>query len=290
MEIISFVILHYKDRKTTDACVQSILHMDNQERIRIIIVDNDVGEPMEKRRKLADCYKANSRITVLPIQENGGFSYANNQGYCFAREKQNASYIIVLNNDIAFTQPDFPKRLDKSYEQHPCHILGPDVIRGSTKEHQNPMDTRLRTKEEAEYTVRMNRLALRFYPILYPLLYWKLKKEEQSRLVQKQAKEQFYRTVQENIVPFGACLIFTSDFVKQETKAFTPETKFFYEEYILTHRCRKKGYRIVYDPALRVIHEGGAATKTSFHSERKRMRFMMERTAEAAERYLEVIE
>ena len=44
---------------------------------------------------------------------------------------------------------------EESYHSHPCHIIGPDVIRQGTGEHQNPMDTRLRTKEEACYTIKM---------------------------------------------------------------------------------------------------------------------------------------
>ena len=42
MEYVSFVILHYKDYSVTDTCVRSILAMEQQERIRIVIVDNDI--------------------------------------------------------------------------------------------------------------------------------------------------------------------------------------------------------------------------------------------------------
>ena len=286
MEIVSFVILHYKDRKTTDDCVQSILQMEDQERIRIVIVDNDREQSREERQKLSAYYESNPRITVLQVHENGGFSHANNQGYRYSREKLKASCIVVLNNDIQFVQPDFPGLLEESCRKHPCHVLGPDIIRRGTGEHQNPMDTRVRTREEAEYTVRMNRLALKLYPVIYPVLYWKLKREEKRKLRQKEENKSFYENVQENIVPFGACLIFTPDFVKREELAFTPETHFFYEEYILTRRCGKKGYHTVYDPSLKVYHESGAATKKTFGSERKRLRFMVERTAAAAEVYL----
>ena len=44
MNIVSFVILHYKDAEVTDACIQSILAMEQQERIRIVVVDNDIEE------------------------------------------------------------------------------------------------------------------------------------------------------------------------------------------------------------------------------------------------------
>ena len=115
MEYVSFVILHYKDYSVTDTCVRSILAMEQQERIRIVIVDNDIQKKEKDRQELLQKYQGNSRIKVLQIKENGGFSYANNQGDQYAREHFGKSYIIVLNNDIEFTQKDFISRLEKSY-------------------------------------------------------------------------------------------------------------------------------------------------------------------------------
>lgn len=285
MEVVSFVILHYKDLETTDTCVRTILQMEQQERIRIVIVDNDISDPADKRAKISDRYRSYSNIKVIQVLENGGFSYANNLGYRFAREKQESSFIVVLNNDIEFPQKDFIKRLDTSYEKHPCHVLGPDIVRYGSNEHQNPMDNRVRTKEEAEYTIRMNRIGLRWYPLLYPLLYIQNKRAEIIQRRKKTADTSFYHTVQRDIVPFGACLIFTPDFVRKEKEAFDPETRFYYEEYILALRCQKKGYGIVYDPSLRVMHESGTATRKSLGSEWKRLRFVMERTLESCEIY-----
>ena len=289
MNIVSFVILHYKDLEITDQCVKSILRMEQQERIRIIIVDNDIQETAENRKRLVQKYDNQDRVTVLQIKENGGFSYANNQGYKYAREKLQSDFILVLNNDIEFSQTDFIKRLDDSYQKYSCHVLGPDVIRRSTGEHQNPMDQRIRTKEEAEYTIRMNRTALKYYQVLYPLLYWNNKRNEKKQLAEKMVRVEYYQSVQKDIVPFGACLIFTPRFVAEESIAFSPETRFYYEEYILTCRCQKKEYKIIYDPVLKVFHESGIATKKSLGSERKRLRFMMERIVESCEIFLDYL-
>ena len=247
MDYISFVILHYKDIKVTDTCVQSILAMEQQERIRIVIVDNDIQKSEKDRKELSLKYQENSQIKILQIKENGGFSYANNQGYQYAKEHFGNGYIIVLNNDIEFTQKNFVSILEESYHSHPCHIIGPDVIRQGTGEHQNPMDTRLRTKEALSHQL------------------------------------------QTDVIPFGACLIFTPLFAEKEEKAFDPETQFFYEEYILALRCRRKNYKIVYDPSMTVYHESGAATKKSYSTEKKRIRFMLEKTAAACEVYLEML-
>lgn len=127
---------------------------EQQKRIRIVIVDNDIQKSEKDRKELSLKYQENSQIKILQIKENGGFSYANNQGYQYAKEHFGNGYIIVLNNDIEFTQKNFVSILEESYHSHPCHIIGPDVIRQGTGEHQNPMDTRLRTKEEACYTIK----------------------------------------------------------------------------------------------------------------------------------------
>ena len=42
----------------------------------------------------------------------------------------------------------------------------------------------------------------------------------------------------------------------------------------------------MYDPSMTVNHESGAATKKSYGTEKKRIRFMLEKTAGACEVYL----
>lgn len=289
MSIVSFVILHYKDIDTTDLCVQSILRMEHRERIRIVIVDNDVQDTDEERQHIEIKYKDEPAVSIIHIKENGGFSYANNQGYYYAKYIQKADFILVLNNDIEFTQIDFINRLDEVYKQYPCHVLGPDVVRSSTGEHQNPLDVRPRTEDEALYTKRMHEKMFQYYSIVYPLLYWKSRWDEERKLKEKEKNINFYSSVQKDIVPFGACLIYTPLFVKQEDKAFEPETRFYYEEYILACRCKKAGYKVIYNPSLKVLHESGVATQKSFVNEKKRMRFTMERIADAVDVYLDYI-
>lgn len=287
--IISFVILHYKDIRNTDSCVHSILQMDEQEYIRIVIVDNDIQATEEDRRKLADRFKEFSIITVLHVRENGGFSYGNNQGYCFAREKQKASFVVVTNNDIVFLQNDFVNLLRESFKDSKSYVIGPNIIHRSTGQHQNPMAEKVRTVKEAEHTSYLNRKGLKYFSLLYPFLYWKIKKQEIKRNCYSREGEGAYAITQKNKVLFGACLIFTPLFTMAEDKAFWPETKFYYEEYILAQRCQKKGYEMKYEPSICVMHESGAATQLDYQSTKKRLRFQMERIAEASEIYVHFV-
>lgn len=280
----AFVILHYGDQEITDTCVQSILDMEGF--AWIVIVDNDARLSSAEREAFAQRYAKTSAVMVLRAPEGAGFSYANNIGYAYAREQFGADTIIVCNNDIAFIQKDFLQRLTYSIGRMNCHVLGPNIVRRSNHEPQNPMDVRLRTEKEACYTIRMNRWALKVFPAVYPLLRIQEKQQEKRRLAGKKKNPGFYRTTQKHIIPFGACLIFTPRFVEREEKAFDPETQFYYEEYILANRCFRKGYETGYDPFIKVLHETGSATKQSTKSRAGRMKTMMRRTADACEVYV----
>ncbi len=286
MEIVSFVVLHYGDPCVTDRCVQSILRMEQQERIRIVLVDNEIQTPMKARRKFAERYQGRENVTVLQISENGGFSYGNNQGYRYARARQNADFILVLNNDIEFIQPDFLSRMELVYGKYGGHVLGPDIVHRVTGEHQNPMDTRLRTAKEAEYTIRMNRMALKVYPLCYPLLLLNFRLSEHRQTKERLRRTSSFSKTVQGIVPFGACLIFTPQFVRLEEEAFVPETTFYYEEYLLSLRCERKDYQITYTPELQVLHESGEATANSHRNGYERLRFHIKCVAEAAAIYL----
>lgn len=290
MKIVSFVILHYGDHRTTDACIRSILRMEQQQRLRIVVVDNDIHKHPALREKLRERYKAWKNILVLTNCGSGGFSQANNLGYRYSARRLGASYVLLLNNDIVFTQKNFVELMEAAYEQEPCHVLGPDVIRAGTGEHQNPMDIRLRTRQEAEWTIRKNRAALKLYPLLYPLLYWNQRRCEKNQTQERASQKEFYEERHKDIVPFGACLIFTPAYVEREENALVPETDFYYEEYILACRCRRNQYTVVYDPRMKALHESGKATEKRFRGEYGKLRFRMEKIAESCAVYRSVLE
>lgn len=334
---VAFAILHYGDVHVTDACVRSILRLDGQERIKIVVVDNDVDKPAAARDRFSVRYRRHPSVAVLRIEKDepprgkfpGGFSYGNNVGYAYARDILKAGFIIVCNNDVEFPQKDFISRLERVYTADSdvkpqsetyaaesaqpgmsaaqcsdvCpYVISPDVVRGGTGEHQNPLGTELPIEKRAAFTIKTNRMALAAYPLTYlpvKALLGHYENVQAARMETPQA--------QKDVIPFGACIIFTPDFAAKEAKAFEPETRFFYEEYLLTLRCRRLGYPVVYDPSLRVLHESGAATKArhlqpgggrtkqesclatkvrELQSDVRRTKFQLERTAEAAAIYL----
>ena len=52
VETTAFVILHYGSQDVTDQCVRSVLRMDHQESVQIILVDNEIQKPAADRATL----------------------------------------------------------------------------------------------------------------------------------------------------------------------------------------------------------------------------------------------
>lgn len=280
-----FQILHYGNRDVTDACIRSILEMDQREQIHILVVDNDTEAPAAVRKALAGQYAGTDCVTVLPIRKKSGFSRANNMGYRYARTHLEPSHIVVCNNDVVFPQRDFVKKL---YETNAsgADVLAPGIVSAVSGAAQNPLDTQLRTPRQAKTTILLNRLALALFPLSH-----KLVAGRQNRGTGHPDHAAFGDGQPPSlIVPMGACIIFTGRFLEAEEYAFMPETAFYYEEYILAARCQREGYRTGFFPQLRVIHADGAATGNRYEDEKERLRFMMKHMSRSARIYLEYIE
>lgn len=281
---ICFIILHYRKVEETAGCIDSILRMNGNGRIQIVVVDNSPDDNSGQMIKAQ--YDRYENICVIPSEENAGFSRGNNIGYRYALKRFNPDFIVAANNDIEFLQPDFIELLEEAYHRTHFAVLGPDVIHVATGGHQSPIDIRLRTVEEAERTIRKNRIALKFSGILYPFLNLALSGIYENNVGGLPID---YEGQHEKVVPLGACLIFSREFINICENAFYPETEFFYEEYILACRCERLGLKVVYDPTIKIRHESGAATKKSHKDMKKRVQFILSNTMKSCQVYLDTL-
>lgn len=281
--MVCFVVLHYGDIQITKMCTDSILQLDKSEEIQIVIVDNDYQKSQQERILLERQYDGISNIDIVKATEDLGFSKANNIGYKFAKEKYNPDYIVVTNNDIEFIQKDFIKRLEDVYKVSSYDVLSPDVVCRESGQHQSPIDIQGRSIKQVNYTIRMNAICLKIFPIIYPLLQLNYDRTK-LRNVDNEMME-----CASGIVPCGACIIVSKNFIEKEEKIFVPETHFYYEEYILYERCKRAGYRIVFDPKVQVLHGDGVATKGRTKNDKKKMHLVMEETLKSAKVYRELL-
>ncbi len=282
MNTIVFLILHYGDITVTKSCTDSILQLNTGDKIQMVIVDNDYQKDEEEREKLNLQYKNVSNADIIRITENIGFSKANNIGYAFAKEHYHPNYMVVTNNDIIFTQNDFIERIKELQNESNYVVLGPDVIGRDDESHQSPIDMKGRTLAQVNYTIRMNTICLALFPIVYPLFIWKFQR-------QKSKQGNGHVEYCENVVPSGACIILSAFFIESESHVFSPETTFYYEEYILYEKCKQKGYKIVFSPNAQVLHGDAVATKNKTRNQRERLYFVMKNMLESAKIYRSIL-
>jgi len=103
MPKVFIIILHYQSRKNTKECLKSLENLDYPN-FEIVVIDND--------------------------KKNRGFAGGNNLGIKQALKK-GTDYILLLNNDITISQPDFLKKLVEVGESDKkVGILGPVIYKG----------------------------------------------------------------------------------------------------------------------------------------------------------------
>ena len=282
MGVFCFVILHYGNHTVTQRWVDSILNLKHNSNIHIVIVDNDCEKNDDDRLLSKGEYKNKDNIDIITVKEKMGFSLANNKGYEFAREHIEPEVIIMANNDITFEQEDFIERIQKFKDNNSFHILSPDIIDNNTGMHQSPIAVAGRTNAQLNYTIVMNYICLFMLPVIYPVL---KSNEERNKKNISQLTNNYSTDIHDHIVPCGACIIVSSDFIKNEKKMFWPETNFYYEEYILYERCKNNNYTIIYNPDIKVIHGDGVSTKSTSKNDKARLRFIMKNTYESARIY-----
>lgn len=278
---MAYLILHYNTIEETRTCIRAIRQMPSFPQTQILIVDN--ASPNGSGKILRDEYASQENITVLLNPENAGFSRGNNLGYTYIRDHWDADFVTVCNNDIVFPDPDYVEKVRNIHELSPFHVLGPDVFNPRLGIHQSPLGESSPSRQEAQRTLRLNALAETFFPVFWPLI----GRRDAQRLHHRGDSVPTWNRPQEGIPLMGACLILSREFMVSNGKLFTPETDFYYEEYLLYNRCRRQGMRMIYRPEVRVEHLEGSATVTLDRSEKNRYRRMVHNTRRAVAVYLQ---
>ena len=277
-EYFTFIVLHYNCFEETQACVDSILALEHSDCVKIVVMDN--ASVNDSLARLQEMYQSNEQVYILHNEKNLGFSAGNNIAYDYAVKHWDSSFVVFANNDLLFRDREFIQKVRGEYEKSHFGILSPDVFHTTLKIHQSPIDENMvLPKNRVQRTILFNTLALWFYPLYYALL------GKNSKDVALSVTDLSYR---KNIAPMGACLIFSRELMDRKPVIFSPETYFYYEEYILSFWCRKHNVDIVFQPDIQVLHNHGKATK-SLGDHRRVMKFRMKNILQAAKVYYKLL-
>ena len=264
----AFVILHYNVVAETERCINSILEKCDQRNFIVIVVDNNSpnGSGVFLKRE----YENFSNIEVLLNEKNLGFARGNNVGIYCAREKYNADFVIVLNNDTYLIQENFCSVILEEWGKSKFAVMGPYVATYGGK-NQNPMHTELNTIKKVNTTLRRTFFALvRAYCGVDIL--WNTIKSFVKTIIRGPQNVTVDEIRQENVKLHGCCYVFSPKFF-EHFKGFDPRTFMYAEEDILLAQIRSKQLLTVYNPNLKIFHAEKAATKSTMKTNRKKKIF-----------------
>jgi hypothetical protein len=117
---VSIVILNYNGQKFLENCLRSALDSDF-ETFEIVLVDN---ASTDNSVEIAKSFIADSKLKIICLEENLGFSRGNNVGASVASGK----YVVFLNNDTV-VEKNWLKELVKVMENdHDIGAVQPKLL------------------------------------------------------------------------------------------------------------------------------------------------------------------
>lgn len=231
---LSVVILNYLNYKDTIECAESVLRQKYPMQ-RIIIVDN--GSHNDSVFKLKEQYKKNDKIKIISLNKNLGFAKGNNVGIRYAREKEKADFVLVVNNDTKLVDENYLDILIKYYDQS-VGILG----------------SRIQLKSGNIQSEIKRVLDLKQCVLLYLNMFSTIKGSCFDFVVDRRNKKRILH---------GCSLLFTPSFFEYY-KGFYPRTFLYHEEEILYLMCKYKGLQQKYVLDTTIFHKEDQSSQLSF--------------------------
>lgn len=124
---IAVVLVNYNGRQYNAACIESLLAQEKCGKIPydliIYVVDNASQD--DSMQLIEERYGTDARVETVYLDDNYGFSYANNVGIRRAVSRK-AEYILLLNNDTEAAE-DMLEQLLACAQRHPGSVAAPKI-------------------------------------------------------------------------------------------------------------------------------------------------------------------
>lgn len=122
-EKISVILVNYNGKAYNDKCIRSILQSTLKDKLQIVVVDNDSTD--DSLNDLKAAWERNQQIHIIELDQNYGFSKANNEGIKWSMA--NGIYrFLLLNNDTEIEPDTIEKMLE--IQQSTGGIVVPKVL------------------------------------------------------------------------------------------------------------------------------------------------------------------
>lgn len=224
---VAVVLVNYNGRQYNAACIDSLLLQQGDFELRIIVVDNASQD--DSMRLIRERYGTDERIETVFLDDNYGFSYANNVGIRRAAAWE-AAYVLLLNNDTEVEKDMLAQMMDCA-ARHPDSMIAPKICYSDLRD----------VIWSAGGAVS---------PVIRKVRHIGLDQKDTGQFGQE--RQIAFAT--------GCCLLLPGTVIE---KAGYLDERFFlyYEDTEYSFRLRRNGIAIYYCPKARLYHKVGASSK-----------------------------
>lgn len=120
---LAVILVNYNGKDYNEACIESVRANRIDGEMRIIVVDNASGDGSVQR--LRERYAGEKQVELLELDDNYGFSHANNVGIRRAKE-WGADAALLLNNDTEIEETMLMELLACA-KRHPDSMIIPKI-------------------------------------------------------------------------------------------------------------------------------------------------------------------
>lgn len=230
---ISVIVVNYNTLNHLRKCIESIDGKDTSVKYEIYVVDNNSKDGSTEYLKNS---LAGDNYHIILNEENVGFAKANNQAMRLASGR----YIMLLNPDTELMSGGLDEAFRFMEENKEVGVMGPSIYSSKGKELKVCRKYSKMIYDFCEWTPILNKFSL------------------VSRNYREHEID--YTSASDVDCVQGACLVMRKEALDET--GFLDERYFMYsEEEDLCKRMRGKGWKVVFNPRVKIKHAWGAATK-----------------------------
>lgn len=246
---LAFVFTNYNNSDITIEAIESILEHTTISNVLIVVVDNK--STLIEKEKLSVKYENSLVVKIIFNESNLGYFSGLNCGIEFVRKcKFDFDFLVIGNNDLVFHK-NFESQLEnvnKKISKFP--VISPDIL-SIDGFHQNPhLISRVSWFRDFIFDLyHSNYLLSRFIVYLSKITKKVTDRKDEENFEEEQFISQGY----------GACYILTTTFFLNFEKLWSP-TFLLGEEFFLSKQLADKGFRVFYEPTIKVVHNCHVST------------------------------
>lgn len=224
---LAVILVNYNGKDYNEACIESVRANRTDDEVRIIVVDNASAD--DSLQVLRERYGDKEQIELAELDDNYGFSYANNEGIRLAKA-WGADVVLLINNDTEVEKTMLAELLACA-ERHPDSMIVPKIYYSDAR----------RRIWSAGGSVS---------PVVRKVRHIGLNEEDRGQYDEE--KRIFFAT--------GCCLLLPMQVID---RAGMLDERFFlyYEDTEYSFRLQELGIDIYYCPQAVMYHKVGASSK-----------------------------